>query len=283
MLAKPMQRFQDWFTQQWVIIWGRKIIPSEYLWLIGPFGEINGIGESFIHQLAEKENLLIIRNSKSKGLLNSISAIKLSDNEIQYLSPKVIEFYEKTSEFNLHFKVKWNPIFKLFGYLVNVLFSKRINQLNIPTKNIDKSKSITNEIIELINKENNEVKYKIWLRKIKSTNQVIYSGIYMTCKLPTGVTCIKAIFPLPNGNATVILRPSIGEKNELILDSSGKKFGDAGFYFLLNDSRGNIWSQYIRNFKDKLIVSYVNEDLKAIQTLKLWNINVAKFEYKMTK
>ena len=65
-VAYTMQKFQDWFTQQWIIIWGRKINPSEYSWLIGPLGELNGIGETFINQLAEKENLVIKRNSSSK-------------------------------------------------------------------------------------------------------------------------------------------------------------------------------------------------------------------------
>ncbi|HMR58788.1 MAG TPA: hypothetical protein PKC10_15800, partial [Cyclobacteriaceae bacterium] len=84
-------------------------------------------------------------------------------------------------------------------------------------------------------------------------------------------------------NATVILKPSIGEKNELILDSSGRKFGDAGFYFLLNDSKGNYWSQYIKAFTDKLVVSEERNNLKANQTLKLWNIKVANFEYVIEK
>ncbi len=87
-LAYPLQKFQDWFTQQWVILSGRKINPSDYPWLIGPFGELNGIGETFIHQLAEKENLSINRNSLSKGLLDSISTLNLSENEIKKLSPK---------------------------------------------------------------------------------------------------------------------------------------------------------------------------------------------------
>jgi hypothetical protein len=282
-LAYGMQKFQDWFTQQWVIIWGRKINPNEYLWLIGPFGELNGIGEDFIFQLALKENLAVIRNTTSKGLLQSISKLNLTEIDIKNLSLKVIDFYEKTADYDLKLNVKWNPFFKIFGYLVNRLFSQRINQLNIPTENIKESENLLSEIIELISNENQELKYTIWLRKFKSTGKVMYSGIYTTCTLPSSKTCIKAIFPLPKGNATVILKPSVGEKNELILDSSGVKFGDAGFYFLLNDTRGNYWSQYIKSFTDKLIVSEENENLVARQTLKLWNIKVSNFEYRMTK
>lgn len=277
------QKFQDWFTQAWVILWGRIINPSEYLWLVGPFGELNGIGENFIYQLAEKEKLKIIRNSASKGLLESISNLHLSEEEIQKLSPNVIDFYEKTSDYNLKLNVKWNPIFKLFGFLVNQLFSQRINQLNIPTENIKESEKLISEIIQLISKENEELKYTIWLRKFQSSGKVIYSGIYSTTTIPSGTTCIKAIFPLPKGNATVILKPRVGDKNELVLDSSGIKFGDAGFYFLLNDSKGNYWSQYIKSFTDKLIVFEKEENLIAKQTLKLWNLKVANFEYRITK
>jgi len=282
-LADTMQKFQDWFTQQWVIICGRKINPSENTWLFGTFGEVSGIGEKFIHQLAEKEDLTIIRKSNSKGLLDSILSLNLSENEIKKLPKNVIDFYEKTSEYKLQLNVKWNPIFKIFGYVVNRLFSQRINQLNIPTNNIQSSENLTSEIIELVAKNTNEVKYTIWLRKFQSTGKVIYSGIYTTCLLPSGITCVKAIFPLPKGNATVILKPSVGEKNELILNSSGNKFGDAGFYFLLNDSKGNCWSKYIKSFTDKLIVSDENEKLKARQTLKLWRLKVARFEYEMKK
>jgi hypothetical protein len=282
-LAYTMQNFQDWFTQQWVIISGRKMNPSENLWLIGPFGEINGIGETFIHQLAEKENLTIVKDSNSKGVLDSISDLNLSENELKKLSIKVADFYKSTAAYKLKFSVSWNPVFKLFGYLVNRLFSQRINQLNIPTQNIQGSEKLTSEIIELVSNNTNEVKYTIWLRKFQSTGKVIYAGIYTTCMLPSGITCVKAIFPLPKGNATVILKPSVGEKNELILDSSGKKFGDAGFYFLLNDSKGNFWSKYVKSFSDKLVVSEEHEGLKAKQTLTLWNLNVAHFEYDIAK
>lgn len=71
--AISMQAFQDWFSKQWIIIWGRKITSSDYRWLFGPFGEVDGIGEKFIHQMAEREDLIIIRNTNSKGLLNSFS------------------------------------------------------------------------------------------------------------------------------------------------------------------------------------------------------------------
>ena len=282
-LAFTMQKFQDWVTQQWVILCGRKINPKDYPWLIAPFGELNGIGEEFIYQLAEKENLVVIRNSNSKGLLNSINELNLTEDQLNQLSEKVINFYESTADYDLEFKVKWNPYFSFFGFLVNRLFSQRINQLNIPTKNIPQSEDLVSEIITLNNPKNNESNYTIWLRKFKTSGKVIYSGIYGTCVLPSGETCIKAVFPLPKGNATVIMKPNIGTENELILDSSGQKFGDAGFYFLLNDAKYNYWAQFISSFTDQLIVKENDNHLQAIQTLRLWNCNVSQFTYHIKK
>lgn len=280
-LAYPIQKFQDWITQQWVISRGNKINPENFPWLMGPFGNIGGIGEDFIKQLAEKEKLVIERNVESQGLIPSIDALNLSETELSDLSKKVIAFYENTADHNLSFTIKWNPIFKFFGILINKLSSNRIKQLNIPTKNIKNSESITSEIITLSDSEFNVVKYTIWFRTMQSTGQVVYSGVYGTCKLPSGKMCVKAVFPLPKGNATVIMLPSVGKNGELILNSSGKKFGDAGFYFLLNDAKGNYWSKYVSSFRDRLTIGTENEQMMAEQVLTLWHKRVLKLNYKI--
>lgn len=279
--AYPMQKIQDWITQQWVIFRGRKIKKEDFPWLIGPFGLLDSIGKDFIIKFAKSENLIIDDSTSSKGLIPSMNLLNLSEDEFSKLSKKVISFYEKTSDYDLDFSVKWNSFFKVFGILIKKLFSVRINQLNIPTENIRDKESLESEIITLIDPDSKEIKYTIWYRSIKSTGQVVYSGIYGVCTLPCGKTCVKAVFPLPNGNATVIMSPSVGKNGELILDSSGKKFGDAGFYFLLKDSKGEHWSQFIKSFRDRLIIGEGHSYISAEQTLTLWNKIVLRFNYKI--
>ena len=280
-LAYPKQKFQDWFTQQWAIFWGNRIKPEAVPWLMGPFGKPGAIADDFVNKIAEDEGLIIERNVTSQGLIISIKELKLSDTESTRLSQKVIDFYEQTGHYKLNFSVKWNPLFKIFGRLVTYLFSNRIGQLNIPTSNVESSNQINSEIITLSDPRSGKVKYTIWYRTFKSTGQVLYSGVYTTCTLPSGKTCIKAVFPLPNGNATVIMSPSVGPNGELHLDASGKKFGDSGFYFLLNDSRGDYWSQYISSFRDQLNVCCHEGNIIAEQTLTLWHWRVLRFNYEI--
>jgi hypothetical protein len=76
------------------------------------------------------------------------------------------------------------------------------------------------------------------------TGRTIYTGFYMTARVPHSDTpCIKVIFPMPNGNATVILRPSLEEQGNLRLSSKGTVFGGAGFYRLrkTGDDRLLVW------------------------------------------
>jgi len=277
--AITKQSFQDWITQQWVILFGQKIETSDYEWLLGPFGELHGIGVKFIQQLADKEHLAIDNEKNGKGLIQSIQQLNLSKKEIDVLSCNVIDFYQNTADYELTLNVKWNPFFKIFGLLVRVVFSKRIEQLNVPIRSNENSETLTSEIIHLKDPKTKEVKRTIWLRAFQTTGQVVYSGVYETCVIPSGKTCIKAIFPLPNGSATVILTPKVGKNGELILESAGNRIGDSGFYFLLKDSKGQLWTKYIKSFKDKLVVRSENENITASQTLTLWNMRVLKFEY----
>lgn len=281
--AIKKQKLQDWMTQQWVILSGKKIDATEQKWLLGPFGELNGIGSKFIKQLADKEQLIIDTQNTKKGLIQSIHQLHLSQKELNALSPNVIDFYENTANYDLQLKVKWNPFFKIFGRLLRVIFSKRIQQLNIPIRSIGDAEALTSDIIQLVDPKTNEVKRTVWFRAFQSSGEVVYSGVYETCILPSGKSCIKAVFPLPNGNATVILSPTVGQNGELILESSGKRIGDSGFYFLLNDTKGQLWTKFIRSFKDTLVVRSEGNRVTATQTLTLWNLRVLQFEYDMKK
>lgn len=280
-LAQTKQKFQDWFTQQWAIWWGKRIEPREVPWLMGPFGKQGAIGDQFVYELAEKEGLTVERNSTSQGILASIDKLKLSAEESGRLSQQVVDFYETTARYQLNFSVRWNPFFKIFGRLVNFLFSNRIKQLNVPISNSEGAKQISSEIITLSDPASREVKHTIWYRTFKSTGKVLYSGVYTTCTLPSGQNCVKAVFPLPHGNATVILSPHVGREGDLCLKSAGKKFGDPGFYFLLRDAKGGLWAQYLKSFRDELKVSNQDGKIIALQTLTLWRMRVLQFEYEI--
>lgn len=163
-----MENFLDKTTQYWVKITGQKIDPNRESWLIGPIGDTDLIGEKFIDRLAREENLEKSSNKPDYGLIENISNLGLTEIEKTKLHPDVSDFYERTYNYNFDFWSEWKGIFKPFGWLLSIIFSKRLQQLNLPLNSMDSAKGLESNIIKL--KKGNETKWTIWYRKLKSNN-----------------------------------------------------------------------------------------------------------------
>lgn len=184
LINNKIGHLQDWITQVWVKTTGRTFNPENENWLIGPIGDVEIIKDKFIKDIAQKDNLEIRENTVDGGLLQSFNDLELTDNERALLNQKVVNFYEKTSNYNFEVWSEWCGFFRPFGWALSIVFSKRLQQLNLPLSSMDSAKGIQSNIIKLVDKETNIVKWTIWYRILKSTNNVIYSGVYTTCSVP---------------------------------------------------------------------------------------------------
>ncbi|MFT7033064.1 MAG: hypothetical protein ACJA2S_001565, partial [Cyclobacteriaceae bacterium] len=160
-------------------------------------------------------------------------------------------------------------------------FSKRLQQLNLPLNPMDASKGLNSQIIKL--KNGTETKWTIWFRTLKFNNRVIYSGVYTHCLLPKYQTpLLKVIFPLPNGNASVVMTKKVENDGSLLLSSDGRTFGENGFYFTLTDHKGKYWAKYVKSMHEWIRV-YVDSDniLRADHTLNFYGMRFLTLHYKM--
>jgi hypothetical protein len=265
----------DWITQWWNITLGKKVDSSVDNWLLGPIGDIGETAESFITKVAKEEGLSIQRNQTGSGLLDSFRSFDLEIN------PKIDAFYTRTSNFDFEVRGEWMPIFSVLGYLVSWLFSHRIQQLDLPRSSKEEEFGIRSQIIRLVNHDGETV-YRIWYRCIQSTNKVIFYGIYTHCLLPSGELCFKIVFPLPQGSATVILRPRGDSAGNLDLLSSGKRYGDPGFYFLVKDRCGCLWKHYLPSVRQTIRVFEDEKgELRAAHSIRLWKLRVYDLHYRI--
>lgn len=276
---------QDKITQIWVKTTGKRINPVDFEWVIGPIGSTDIIKDKFIFELAEKENLEIEKNLPNSGLLERMEQIGITNQNENRLNNKVADFYENTSNYDFEVWSEWKGVFKPFGKLLYLIFSKRLQQLNLPLNSMVTAKGLKSEIIKLNDKETGETKWTIWYRIIKSTNDVIYSGIYTTCNNPNyEKSLLKVVFPLPNGNASVIMTEKVEKDGSLVLSSDGKKFGDNGFYFTLTDSNGKYWARFVKSMHEWIRV-YEDDDqvLRADHNLNFYGLRFLNLHYRMNK
>lgn len=221
-----------------VKIVGKKFNRCDVAWLDGMQGTAV-LSEHFYKDLADKNNINCVQPKNAYGLIDDFNALSSNEFDTTKVQPQIIDFYEKTSDYQFDIWMQWKGLFQYFSILVIRLVSRQINQLNMPLNNMEISKGMTSEIIKMYD-ENNNYLYACWLRKIMPANKIIYQGFYGTTKIPNNENVfIKTIFPLPKGWVCVLLKPIVHKDGSLELASKGKHFGDAGYYRIhqLNDDQ----------------------------------------------
>jgi hypothetical protein len=230
-------------------VFGRTVREDDVPWLRGPFGG-DYIGDTPYEEQAKREALTLERNAPEGGLVPRFDALAGDAFDIARVHPRVRDFYERTARYRMDvWADTWFPANVALWLLVTTI-SRKVNQLNFPLRMLDTAKGMESEIALLSDAQGN-VRYSGWSRKLTETGRVIYTGFYMTERVPfSGTPCVKVVFPMPQGNATVILRPEIGADGSFVLTSDGRAFGDVGFYRLQSCGEGRMRAWRIATLKE---------------------------------
>lgn len=245
MLVEAIRNGLGWMGERIIysLIWvcGRKCDVNTHSWLDGPCGNAY-IGVKPYEETAKREDLSLVRNAGEGGLIPDFDLLRSPDFDPSQVDQEIRDFYEGTAGFKLDtWATTYFPANIALWLLVQTI-SRRVDQLNFPLDGLDAARGMTSEVV-LLQYPDGAVKYTGWYRKLRSTNKPIYTGFYTTETLPElGYAVIKTIFPMPNGNSTVFLRPENSENGGLRLVSVGSKFGDVGFYRIQRRKRGTwVW------------------------------------------
>ncbi|WP_116108907.1 hypothetical protein [Lewinella sp. IMCC34191] len=171
------------------------------------------------------------------------------------------------------------------AWLLNRIFSRRLQQLNLPLNPLDTAMGLRSRVIKLRDPVSRTVRYTIWYRIIKRSGDVIYSGVYTACAHPRyDHPLLKVIFPLPNGSASVVMDRVIEADGSLLLRSDGRYFGANGFYFTVTDRRGRWWARFVRAMHEWIRVYEDDEGvLRADHHLRFFGFRLLELHYKMVR
>jgi hypothetical protein len=90
--------------------------------------------------------------------------------------------------------------------------TERLEQLNLPQHSLDTAQGMESSVSHLNEARTGRFLFASWVRRLIATGDVIYAGAYSTIRLPGyDDPCVKVTFPLPNGNAIVVMRPQLTE------------------------------------------------------------------------
>jgi len=237
-----------WIIYGLIAVFGRRRRSEEIPWLVGPMGGAH-IGDKPYEETAARENLTLVRGAQEGGLIPSFDALAGPSFEPADVHPKIRDFYERTYAYRLD---TWATTYfpaRLALWLLVTTISRRVDQLNFPLDGLATARGMTSEIV-LLREPGGRIRYTGWFRKLRDGGRVIYTGFYMTETPPlAGGPCVKVVFPMPQGNATVVLRPVNHESGGFGLASSGRAFGDAGFY-RVQEMGARLWVWHIRSLHE---------------------------------
>jgi hypothetical protein len=229
MLRRLIGAIGESFIYGLIRVFGRVRQREEIPWLVGPLGGPT-IGDRAYEETARAEGLTIVRNAAEGGLIPRFDVLGSASFDPARVHAKIRDFYETTHAYRLDtWATTYFPARLALWALVTTI-SRRVDQLNFPLDGLDTAYGVTSEII-LLRGPDGALRYTGWFRTLRRGGRAIYTGFYTT-GLPPGAEgpCVKVIFPMPEGNATVLLKPTNDQGSGLRLESAGRHFGDAGFY-----------------------------------------------------
>ena len=273
----------DWVTQRWVQLTGHSIDPAQEKWLAGPMGKPTGIGKNFFQELAREAGLEVDVSSPGRGLLPNFRDLASPVFNANAVAAGVVDFYEHTANYDLDVWAEWAGAFRPFGWLLAFIFSRRLQQFNVPLSALDTSRGITSDIIQLFDGKTGAVVYTAWMRELKGSGNVLYAGNYSLCCPPCfDGPCVKVVFPLPNGNAVVIMKPEVHSDGSFSLTSAGQGFGEPGFYFVVRNPDGSVSARYVQALRETIRVYAAEEaGVRADHVLKLWGMAFLRLHYRL--
>lgn len=282
-LGASRGHLSDWLTQRWVQATGRRVSLSEYPWLDGPIGSTDGVGAEYYGRLAAQQHLVEVGDAEPRGLTPSFALLAGPRFDSRSVHPSVVHFYEKTSSYSVDAWSEWCGAFRPFGWLLAVIFSRRLQQLNMPLSSLDTSHGVSSRVVHLREPATGEIRHIGWVRELVGTKRVVYVGDYSSCEVPGFPgPCVRVVFPLPNGSATVVLWPEARADGSLVLHSSGSRWGDPGFYFVVRSREGSAWVRYVGSMKESIHVYPAStRELRTDHEFRIWGVTYLRLHYKL--
>jgi hypothetical protein len=266
------------------LIWllGRTWRRADVPWLAGPVGG-PVIGDAPYRDVAASEALTLERTAQA-GLLPDFAALRGPRFDPEAVHPLIREFYERTAAFTMDV---WSQTFfptRVGLALLVTTISRQVNQLNFPLSPLDTALGMASEII-VLRRADGSVRYTGWFRTLPAQGLVLYTGFYMAEQVPgEDGPSVKVVFPMPRGNATVVLRPRAHPDGSFTLDSGGRRFGEVGFYRVAarDGERVRVW--HVRSLEEHFRL-YVDTAgvLRCDHSVRFLRLPVLRLHYKIAR
>ena len=278
----PVGQLVDAVTRLWVRLTGRRVDLRQEEWLAGPIGDVARIGDSWLADEVRRLGGHSVDAGTEPGLLPSMRLLDGPGFDAGALRPEVRDFYERTSRWRLQVWAQWCSAAWPFGWLISVVFARRLEQLSLPLRPLDVAHGMSSDVRTVLG-ANGDVLGTSWHRRLRSTGRTVFSGWYCVQTTPSGDRpSVRVVFPLPNGGLVVLLRPDVAADGALLLTSTQGRWSDDGAYLVVQPrDRDRGWARRIPVHEQFRV--FVDDEgvLRTDHRIDLWRMPVLRLHYRL--
>lgn len=250
-------------------------------WLDGPVGAPDRVGDDWIDQHATRVGATAMVD-RPQGLLPDVGALAGPGFGANRVSPTIVDFYERTSEWTLDVWSRWSRWAEPGGRLLDALFAQRLRQLSLPVDPLAVAHGIDSRVVALAGPDGRHLG-TAWQRTVRATGATVFGGFYGTATTPRATRpSIRVVFPLPNGSLTVFLRPDATPDGGLVLTSGPGGFGDDGAYLVVRPGAGpSGWARRVPLHERFALSTGADGVLRCDHQLHLGRRDVLRLHYRL--
>ncbi len=279
-IGRP-DRCVDLATQRWVRLTGHRVDVADHPWLAGPTGAPDVVSDRWVCAEARRLGGTATPAESSAGLLASVAELAGATFVPDRLHGVIRDFYERTTGWRMQVWSEWSTLARPFGWALSRVFAHRLQQLALPLRPLETAYGVDSAVVAVRGRDTHLG--TAWVRRLRATGQVLYSGWYTTALLPgSDQPSVRVVFPLPNGSLIVFLRPANTGRGGLRLVSPLGRFGQDGAYLVVRDrTGGRAWARRVP-IAERFDV-YVDNDgvLRTDHDLRLWATPALRLRYRM--
>jgi hypothetical protein len=270
----------DLATRWWWRAVGREVdLGGEHAWLAAPMGAAGRLDDAWLSTYAAAVGG---STAPAEGLLADVGDLEGPGFSTVGLRSEVADFYEATSSWRIEVWTGWSWWARLPGTLVERWFGRRVGQLAIPTDPLAVARGMDSRITAVTDASGRRLGAG-WHRTLRSTGDVVFSGLYGVRTLPTAHRpSVHVTFPLEHGNVQVFLRPEVDPDGALVLRSADRSFGSDGAYVVVRHGRRS-WAAKVALHETFRVHVDAEGVLRTDHHLRLGPLRVVTLHYRLDR
>jgi hypothetical protein len=270
------------FREAQVSLLAERVRAEELPFVVAREARSAYVGTGYVRELAEALGGIYQASAADVGIVASLDELAGPDFDPARVHPRVREFYEHTTRFQLDIVPRWR-LWVRPGYLLyRTVVARPLGQANVPMNQRATQRGIQSRIDTITMPGEDTVAVRGWIRSYADTDEPIYVGIYTTYRHgDRGYVSVG--FPAPHASFTATLLPRHRDGGGLVL-SSRSDLDQPGHYLAYIDPESReLTALSVHGFAEQLDVYVENDALRAKHAFWVFGLPFLVLDYRMTR